>query len=177
MDNLTNCTYIVNTMVSDHEWPPGHDPRGSDLHCVNELTMDAPPEAVWEVLVRADRWRSIYPNALRVRHVSGPWPELASGTRWRWVTFGVPVETEIVLCERPSRLTWVGEGLGATGAHRWMLEETDDGRTRVLTDETQRGLAVKALRPVMLPAMRRLHQRWLEGIAGAARRFGPGGPP
>jgi hypothetical protein len=35
---------------------------------------------VWAWLVRPDNWNTYYGNVLRVRHVSGPWPEIALGS-------------------------------------------------------------------------------------------------
>ena len=156
--------------VTAVRWPPGHEPAGADVHAVNVTESSAPPEAVWAWLVRPDRWNAFYGNALRIRHISGPWPELDMGTTFRWITFGAPVTTEVTECEPHARLAWTGHGLGAVGHHAWVLDPTPSGGTRITTEETQRGLAVKLLGPVLRPAMRWQHQRWVEGAARIAER-------
>ena len=148
-------------------WPAGHEPLGAALHEVNTCRSSADPDAIWAWLVRPDHWREFYGNALRVRHRAGPWPELALGTRFSWITFGAPVTTEITELEAPYRLAWTGSGLGSVGHHGWVLTPTEEG-CEIRTEETQRGLAVGALAPVAAPIMRRVHQRWVEGAARIA---------
>ncbi|MGH2714402.1 MAG: SRPBCC family protein [Thermoleophilaceae bacterium] len=148
-------------------WPEGHEPAGAALHEVNACASGADPEAVWAWLVRPDRWREFYGNALRVRHRAGPWPELALGTRFSWVTFGAPVTTEVTELETPYRLAWTGGGLGSVGHHGWVLTPTATG-CEIRTEETQRGRAVGLLGPVLRPAVRHFHQRWVEGAARIA---------
>lgn len=43
-------------------------------------------------MVRPDRWREIYPSAHCIRHLTGPWPELASVS---WITLGASVTTTV----------------------------------------------------------------------------------
>lgn len=148
-------------------WPAGHEPAGAALHEVNVCSSSADPEAVWAWLVRPDHWREFYVNALRVRHVTGPWPELALSTRFSWITFGAPVTTEVTEFEAPHRLAWTGHGLGAVGHHAWVLTATAGG-CEIHTEETQRGRAVSLLAPLLGPVMRRFHQRWVEGAARIA---------
>ncbi|MGL5864010.1 MAG: SRPBCC domain-containing protein [Phycicoccus sp.] len=156
--------------MSDTRWPTGHEPPGADVHVVNTGRSRAAPDEVWSWLVRPDRWSTYYGNARRVRHRSGTWPEVTLGTRFSWVTFGAPVTTEVTDLERPSRLGWTGTGLGARGHHLWVLERTDDGGTVIRTEETQRGTAVRLLGPVLVPTMRRQHQRWVDGLSRVAER-------
>ena len=148
-------------------WPVGHEPLGADVYARNTTDAAAPVEAVWSWLVQPDRWNAFYRNALRVRHVAGPWPRLALGSEFSWITFGAPVTTTVTECDPPHRLGWTGRGLGATGHHGWLLEPAATG-CRILTEETQRGIAVRLLRPVLAPAMRTMHQRWVEGAAHIA---------
>ncbi len=108
-------------------WPAGHEPLGAALHEVNTCRSSADPDAICAWLVRPDHWREFYGNALRVRHRAGPWPELALGTRFSWITFGAPVNTEITELEAPYRLAWTGSGLGSVGHHGWVLTPTEEG--------------------------------------------------
>lgn len=149
-------------------WPDGHRPDQSPLHAVNEIEIEAPREAVFAWIARPELWPSYYRNARWVRHLSGPWPNVELGTRFRWLTFGVIVVSEIVEFEPPERIAWSAKELGASGHHAWVLEKRGRGRTFVRTEETQRGPAMRLAGPVMGPLMTRLHQRWLEGLARTA---------
>jgi hypothetical protein len=44
----------------------------------------------------------------------------------------------------------------------------------VRTEETQKGLGMQVIKPVLRPLMERLHQRWLEGLS---RKATEGAPP
>jgi uncharacterized protein YndB with AHSA1/START domain len=162
--------------VSDIRWPERHRPEDSSFLAVNEIQIAAPVERVWAWLTRPDLWPSYYGNARLVRHREGPWPEVGLGTRFRWLTFGVIVQSEIVEYEPElGRVAWSARELGASGHHGWLLDERDGG-TLVRTEETQRGPAMAVIKPVMKPLMLRFHQRWLEGLARVAAE-GPPPPP
>jgi uncharacterized protein YndB with AHSA1/START domain len=154
-------------------WPEEHRPEVSQLHAVNELQIEASPEDTWAWLTRPDLWPSYYGNAHLVRHRGGPWPQAALGTRFRWLTFGVIVASEIVEFEFPERIAWNAKELGASGHHAWVLVERDGG-TFIRTEETQRGWGMRLAAPAMRRLMPRYHQRWLEGLARVA---GEGLPP
>ena len=155
------------TTGSAVRWPAGHQPEGARLHQANRSSSSAGCEAVFARLVRPDRWRDFYPNVFRVRHRGGPWPELALGSSFTWITFGAPVTTEVTEFEPPHRLAWTGRGLGAVGHHAWLLTPTAGG-CEILTEETQRGAAIALLGPVLRPAVRHFHQRWVDGVARIA---------
>jgi uncharacterized protein YndB with AHSA1/START domain len=148
-------------------WPEQHRPEVSVLHAVNELQMEAPRECVWAWLRRPDLWPSYYRNSRLVRHLEGPWPEVELGSRFRWLTFGVIVSSDIVEFEPPERLAWSAKELGASGHHAWVLSERGGG-TFVRTEETQRGWAMRLVSPLMRMLMVSQHQRWLEGLARVA---------
>ncbi|HEX2571711.1 MAG TPA: SRPBCC domain-containing protein [Polyangia bacterium] len=157
-------------MSWEFRWPEDLTPARASLHAVNVLESDVSAEAVWAWLVRAGRWKDFYSNCwgLELLDASSSGPDLRPGTRFRWWTFGVRVETvveEFVPCER---LAWRGQGLGARGYHAWLLEPVPGG-LRLRTEEVQRGVAPRLLRPLLLPSMRHYHQRWLEGLVRVAR--------
>src|SRR5688572_28978372 len=79
-------------------WPDDMTPDVASFHAVNELQIDAPREHVWEWLRRPALWPSYYGNCWLVKHHGGPWPAAEAGTRFRWVTFGLVVQSEIVEC-------------------------------------------------------------------------------
>jgi uncharacterized protein YndB with AHSA1/START domain len=153
-------------------WPEGHRPEVSEFHAVNELQIAARREDVFEWLRRPDLWPTYYANARLVRHQDGAWPRVELGSRWRWLTFGALITSELVEFEPPGRLAWSASAPGSRGHHGWVLEARGGG-TFVRTEETQKGLGIKVLKPVLRPLMVRFHQRWLEGLGGAVA----GGPP
>jgi uncharacterized protein YndB with AHSA1/START domain len=153
-------------------WPEDYHPSRTPIHVRNELRMPASPAVVWAWLIRAELWPRWYPNSHRVRIVNGPRPDLAPGSRFRWWTFGVPIDStvaEFVPCER---LAWTARGIGVRAYHAWLLRPAGDG-CHVLTEETQRGWAARLGSLVMPNRMLRGHQVWLETLAGKAA----GGPP
>ena len=153
-------------------WPSGHEPDGAALHAVNHLDVDASAERVWAWLQRPELWPRFYSNARLVRHLDGPWPEVALGSRFRWLTFGTFVTSEIVEHEPPRRLAWTARELGGRGYHAWVIEHCEGG-CAVHTEETQRGWGIRLARPLLQRGMVRFHQRWLEGLARAAEEGAP----
>lgn len=137
----------------------------------NELELKAPIENVWAWLLEAPRWREFYANAWRVR-IEGDGPRLGPGTRFRWWTFGVPVLTEVTVFEPQRQLAWLGQGAGSRGFHSWLLEPTPAG-CKVVTEETQAGVVVRALAPVLRRGLLYFHQRWMEGLERVAAAGAP----
>ena len=77
-------------------WPDHFAPANAPIHVRNELEIAAPVEHVWACLIRAKLWPAWYSNAQDVRFLEGKEPDLAAGTRFRWRTFGVTIESEVV---------------------------------------------------------------------------------
>jgi polyketide cyclase/dehydrase/lipid transport protein len=155
-------------------WPEEHRPEVSAYLAVNELQMAAEPENVWAWLCRPDLWPSFYSNARFVKHLEGPWPEVRPGSRWRWFTFGAFITSEVVEYDPRERLAWSAKSMAGSGHHGWVLRR-DQGGTFVHTEETQKGLGIQIIKPVLRPMQVRLHQRWLEGLARVAAEGAP--PP
>jgi uncharacterized protein YndB with AHSA1/START domain len=153
-------------------WPDEHTPERSAFHAVNELQMQAGPEVVWEWICRPDLWSTYYSNAKFIKHLGGPWPKLELGSRFRWLSFGAFVTSEVVEYEPPQRISWDAKVLGGRGYHGWLLRPQEGG-TFVRTEETQKGPGIQVVKPALRPMMVRLHQRWLEGLSTVSA----GGPP
>ena len=156
-------------------WPDEHTPENSAFHAVNELQMQAQPEAIWAWLCRPDLWPTYYSNARLIKHLGGPWPELELGSRFRWFSFGAFVTSEVVEYEPTERIAWDAKVLGGRGYHGWLLRPQEGG-TYARTEETQKGWGIQAVKPALRPMMVRLHQRWLEGLSRVAAE-GPPPPP
>jgi uncharacterized protein YndB with AHSA1/START domain len=156
-------------------WPDEHRPEVSAFHAVNELQIPAEPEVVWAWLCRPDLWPRYYSNARLIRHLEGPWPQVELGSRWRWLSFGAFVTSEVVEYQPEQRLAWSAKELGGSGHHGWVLRPQAGG-TFVRTEETQRGLGIRLVKPALRPLMVRFHQRWLEGLSRVASQGPPPAP-
>ena len=144
------------------------------MYTHNELVIPQPADALWTPLVRASRWSTWYFNARAVR-IEGGAAELGPGTRFRWVTFGMPLRSEVRVCDPPARIGWTWSTLGAHGYHGWLLEPAPGGGTRVVTEETQRGPLAALIRYPMRAALSAAHQHWLRQLATVPERDGGAG--
>lgn len=154
-------------LMSAVSWPEDYHPERASLHVRNGTQASAPAERVWPCLVRPDRWSEYYGNAHWVRHLDGPWPEIAVGSRFRWITFGLLITSVVTECEPHERLAWTWSGLGARGHHGFVIDAHDWGST-IITEETVRGFPVNVMRPLLRRVMLHFHQQWVEGLAQTA---------
>lgn len=154
-------------------WPPRYAPAVCPIHVRNELAMEVPAEAVWAWLIRARAWPSWYVNAAAVEYVDSAADDLVIGTRFRWKTFGVRLESRVLEFVPIERIAWDARGRGVDAYHAWVLRSTATG-CDVLTEETQRGVVARAGHLLMPNRMHKYHQIWLEGLRdNAARGFPP----
>jgi hypothetical protein len=150
-----------------HPWPREYDPAASPVFSHNEIRTSLPPERLWPVLIDAVDWPRWYSNARKVSVGSGQ-RRLGDGTTFRWTTFGLRVTSTVREFVPPSRLAWDGRALGSRGYHRWEIRSTGDGGSVIVTEEVQRGFAVRLIAPFMRRGLHRQHQRWLEGLVRVA---------
>ena len=130
--------------------------------------MSSPRDRVWEWLVRADLWPSWYPNSRSVR-VENPAvsPALVLGTRFRWQTFGITLDSVVEECVPEERIAWTARAPGVDAYHAWLIQPTPTG-CHVLTEETQHGW-LAALSHLLMPnRMHAGHQLWLERLRATA---------
>ncbi|MGH3853397.1 MAG: SRPBCC domain-containing protein [Pseudonocardiaceae bacterium] len=161
------------TTVSEFDqWPRGEQPQGAQVFAHNERIIPAPPELVWNLLVDAQGWSEFYANAQFVELADPQQHDLRSGSVFRWVTFGMPLTSLVDPCKRPLLIGWRWHcswwGRGAYGYHIWLLEPREQG-TRVVTEETQRGVLPGLARPIMRPLLWLAHNYWLRQLARQAR--------
>ncbi len=145
-------------------WPEDLRPEGAPVSSRNELFIEAPPDRVWQVLIGAVDWPSLYDNAQDVR-IDGGDLVLSAGAWFSWRTFGVAVRTQVIAWEPGRVLAWRGDDWKGRGCHTWLLEPEGQG-TRLVTEEVQRGPVPWLGRLYLQPALLRWHQLWLEGIRG-----------
>ena len=119
-------------------WPSRYEPVNCSVHVRNEFAMASPPETVWAWLIRAKLWPTWYPNSANIQFLSGQSPDLALGTRFRWKTFGVTIESTVLEFMPYERLAWDAHSTGLDAYHAWLIQKTSQG-CNVLMEETQRG--------------------------------------
>jgi uncharacterized protein YndB with AHSA1/START domain len=154
------------------KWPDRYDPRKAPVHVRNELTIPASCDSVWAWLVRAELWPSWYPNSANVLFITGSPPDLALGTRFRWKTFGLTLESTVLEFVPNERLAWDAKGPGVSAYHAWLLQGTESGCI-VLTEETQKKWLARLQDRFRPKRMHEQHQIWLEGL----REKAVGGKP
>lgn len=154
-------------------WPDRYAPGVSPVHVRNELEIQAPPDTVWAWLVRAALWPSWYPNSRDVLFLRGAPPDLAEGSRFRWKTFGVTIESAVEEFEPPARVAWRAWSPGIDVYHAWWIRPSGEGCV-VVTEETQHGWLARLSALAMPGRMYRYHQLWLERLG---ERAATGLPP
>lgn len=157
---------VSRAMMLTLHWPPRFDPAVAPVHVRNSLAIAAPAAAVWKALVRVPDWPKFYNNASNTA-IAGGASELAANSRFRWRSFGVDLDTEVVEFVAGERIAWLARGLGVEAYHAWAIAPTAAG-CDVLTEETQYGILARLGALVMPGRMHTQHQLWLEGLARVA---------
>ncbi|MDA4117619.1 MAG: SRPBCC family protein [Thaumarchaeota archaeon] len=137
----------------------------------NELAMQASPEAVWAWLVRAELWPTWYGNSKDVAVEDGG-PDLHLGSRFRWTTFGVRLDSKVEEFLPGERLAWSARARGIEAYHAWLIEKRASG-CYVRTEETQNGFLARMNSFLRPRNMSRQHQSWLEGLLRKAKEGFP----
>jgi len=162
-------------------WPEEYLPGTTDNYVSNEIIIPGLSAAeVWPMLNNTTAWPTYYSNASEIRFHDGTGPELSMGARFRFTTFGFPVEAEVTEYEppadgKPARAAWHGWVEGdAEGRldvhHAWLFEDLPGDRVRILTQETQIGKPAQELARTQPNPMLNAHQEWIDGLARSAAR-------
>jgi Polyketide cyclase / dehydrase and lipid transport len=154
----------MNTAPDTIRWPAEFNPSRAPIHAVNRLDMQASPEAVWKVLIRAVEWPQFYANSAKVK-IAGGAKDLSAGARFTWRTFGVSLVSRVEEFVPNERIGWTAKGTGVWVYHAWLITPLAGGGCHVLTEETQYGF-LSRLGKILYPGrMEREHQNWLEALA------------
>jgi hypothetical protein len=164
-------------------WPEEYLPGTTDNYCSNEVIIAGlTTTEVWPYLSNPFAWPTYYANSSDIEFINGTDKELYLNARFRFKTFGFPIEaavTEYVppVNGEPARLAWHGwaEGDATTRLdviHAWLIEDLPGGRVRILTQESQIGEPAKTLAKTKPNPMINGHQDWLEGLVAAAKQKG-----
>ena len=161
-------------------WPKGYLPGETDNFASNEIIVKGlTAEEVWIYLDNTLEWAKYYTNASDIHFYNTLGPKLSAEARFRFVTFGLTVEAEVVEYVppkdgKPARIAWHGwcEGMEEEKLdvhHAWLIENLEGGRVRILTQETQNGIPAKNMAVEKPNPMINAHQDWIEGLAKAAK--------
>lgn len=161
-------THKVFNMQKSIKWPERYEPNRAPVHVRNEIESSAPPEVVWEWLVRASIWPSWYPNSQNVRINDGSEVDLTMGAHFTWRTFGVSIRSEVVEFVPGERIAWKAYGIGVDAYHAWLITPSGSG-SHILTEETQHGWIARLGSYIFPNRMSHFHQIWLERLASSAQ--------
>ena len=163
-------------MLNEINWPHDYLPGTTDNFASNEVIVKGiMAKDVFENLIDTSIWPTYYDNVADVEFDNTKGTRLAADTRFRFKTFGFPIEAEIVEFEaptgdKPGRLAWHGWAEGDEEhrldvIHAWLLEDLPEGRVRILTQESQKGKPAKDLFNSKPDVMNQGHQDWVKGLA------------
>lgn len=168
-------------MANEIFWPKKYLPGTTDNYCSNEVIVaDLTTAQVWPFLNNPFQWPMYYENASDIEFDNNAGPEFTSESRFRFKTFGFPIEAEITEWvppsnSKPARLAWHGWAEGDENTrldviHAWLIEDLPGGRVRILTQESQIGKPAQDLAKQKPNPMINGHQDWLEGLVKIAKR-------
>lgn len=169
-------------MLNEINWPEGYMPGFTDNFASNETIVRGLTAAeVFALLCDAGLWHTYYANASDVQFEAGAAGQslvLGPQTRFHFKTFGFPIEARVIEFEppaegHPGRLAWHGWAEGDAQhrldvVHAWLIEDLPQGRVRILTQESQKGVPAKALHDSRPDVMNEGHQDWIRGLAETA---------
>jgi predicted acylesterase/phospholipase RssA len=144
------------------------DPHLAPVNVQNERVIDATPERIWGVLIKAAHWPKWYPNSRSV-HIEGGGLDLYPKAEFSWITFGVCLRSIIREFSPHERIAWTAKFVGVDAYHAWQIERIGQ-RSRVITEETQYGCLARAQDYLLPNRMYDGHQLWLEMLAREVER-------
>lgn len=163
-------------MLNEINWPHEYLPGTTDNFASNEIIVQGITAAdVFENLIDTSIWESYYNNVSDIHFYNHGGTKLRADTRFKFSTFGFPIEAQVVEFEapadgKPGRLAWHGWAEGDAEhrldvIHAWLLEDLPENRVRILTQESQKGKPAKDLFNSEPDTMNQGHQDWIKGLA------------
>ncbi|HUP73554.1 MAG TPA: SRPBCC family protein [Acidimicrobiales bacterium] len=129
----------------------------------HEVVIDAPVQRVWQLLSRPQGWSDMDADISDVR-LDG---EVIEGAGFTWRNGRTRLTSRFAVVDEDRELTWTGAARGAKAVHRHVLTPTDDGRTRLFTEESMSGTGLVLF--FSSAKLRAALEKWLSAIAAAAR--------
>lgn len=162
-------------------WPEAYLPGTTDNFASNEIIVSGLTAAdIWAQLNDTTLWPTYYSNVADICFHDGSGPMLSANARFRFATFGFPIEAQVTeyvppVAGQAARIAWHGwaEGDETTRLdviHAWLFEDLPGNRVRILTQESQKGVPARTLAQTLPNPMINGHQEWICGLATAARK-------
>ncbi|PSN70702.1 hypothetical protein BS50DRAFT_570225 [Corynespora cassiicola Philippines] len=165
-------------------WPAKYLPGTTDNFVSNEaIALSVSATKIWSYLVNPTKWPTYYSNASQITPPDdSDTHDLIRSTKFSFSTFGFPpLACECTESVPPAangqvgRLAWRAwqdsdkEEERLEVYHAWLIEDLEDGRVRVLTQESQIGVPARQLAETRPDPMLNGHQQWLDGLIKVAR--------
>lgn len=141
-------------------WPEEYRPEKAAFFVHNEITVQAPPDVVWDILVQAEAWPGWYEGAENVSIKPPARARLEPEAVFTWKTMGLNLESRVAEFERPTRLAWESRKRVIRGYHAWLILPTETG-CRVITDESFHGFLAYMQGTFIPNKLHRLHDVFL----------------
>lgn len=130
----------------------------------HEVLVEAPVERVWGLLSDAPKWGAWAPDIHEVRVDSA----VTADARFVWRNGKARIRSRFAVVDAGRELTWTGVSSGAKAVHRHVLEATDEGATRVFSEESMSG-------PLLVlffddAKLRTGMEKWLTALKTAAEK-------
>ncbi|MEV0144909.1 MULTISPECIES: SRPBCC family protein [unclassified Nonomuraea] len=100
-----------------------------------DVAIEAPVEAVWDVLATPTAWSRIDP-AIRDVRLNGA---VAPDTSFSWTNGNAKIQSRFAVVHQGEELTWTGVSSGARAVHRHLLRQRADGGTDLEVSESMAG--------------------------------------
>jgi uncharacterized protein YndB with AHSA1/START domain len=98
-------------------------PASAKVRSQATITINAPIETVWALVVDVDRWPR-WNKAVQTAHLEGP---VARGSVFDWKSGGMGIRSTFQDIAPMERLSWTGRTLGTSAIHAWTFRTTDKG--------------------------------------------------
>jgi uncharacterized protein YndB with AHSA1/START domain len=139
--------------------------REAPVSSRREIEIDAPPDAVWDVLTVFERWPEWNPE-VKSMSFEGP---LAPGSVFRWKAGPGTIVSTLEEVDRPRYIRWRGRTMSIAAIHEWRFGERDGG-THVETNESFSGVLARLLRRSLQKQLDRALEEGLEHLKREAER-------
>lgn len=159
----------LNTKKYDPEtnvviWPEEFHPDNTNFYVYNDITINAPAEVVWQILIEATEWHEYYDGAQKPVVIEGGSQNvLSEGVTFEFKTMGINFEPTITEFVPNERLAWTIDRRRLKAWHAWVILPTDEG-VKLVTAETQNGFLTTMQKWFQPNKLLNLHELWLNLI-------------
>ncbi len=135
------------------------------------IDVDAPPEAVWNVLTGFADWPRWNPD-VKSMAFDGP---VEPGSTFRWKAGPGTIVSTLEEVEPHRRVRWRGKTMSIAAQHEYRFDARDGG-THVETEETFSGLLVRLMRGSLQKTLDRALEDGLRHLKAEAERRAAANP-